>query len=425
MRYDEVEQFCYKIYYPLTDVHHSWQLTPQKLEQQYWCSLSYTGSMPVKNPWVSLYNISLQELIRKIERLQIAICTEPGRLSYQKSDGKRVATRVGRFIKKFIDTNYWHFRLTEHQIQRISDNIIAHFWCSSDVEILEGEDIRDFYLIGPSSCMAHEDTQHFLDLYCDNPESIKLLTVNHRNTTKSTNHSARGLLWKYNGETYLDRIYYTSSACERALLNYAKDKGFKSRNDIYHDSVKIKVKIRNGKKSYWPYMDTLYKVDDITENQCTIGVDLRSIYDAQSTEGLLIGASLPCENCRYDMDENEDMVYIHDGYFYCETCYNETFTFCARCEGHFYNDDVCQVEEDYLCYDCRNDSCKECSECGETFYVDSLEEMTDGTLWCPDCAVDYEEVEEEEVEEVEEEEQQEEEPAVPFETVFHVFRALH
>ena len=164
-------------------------------------------------------------------------------------------------------------------------------------EIVEGEDIRQYYLqtsyealkhtLG-TSCMRHPKCQPYFDIYVQNPRQIKLLIL--RSRKDPSRISGRAILWydlnaregddfeyKWGMKdwdtkaNFMDRIFVTNSKDERLFKSWAIDNGFLFKTGQDHTPYPISkdlktkstmtlwVKLENGtpKSGLFPYMDTL------------------------------------------------------------------------------------------------------------------------------------------------------------------------
>lgn len=338
---------------------------------------------PNRNPWVSIYKLDARAWRKILANYEVNFTSEnePFKISYfNRKQNKRQKTRVGRFIGKLIKL-YSPYKIKEKEIQQISSEICAEFWCQADVKLLKGEDIREFYLTsGISSCMAYEDTQSFLDIYVDNPDVCELASVKDPN-----NNAARALVWNItNGKSskkYMDRIYYTSSACEAALLDFRDKCEMGTRRDLNHIRAKVKIKIRPEKNRKWPYIDTLMYVDILDSKTATLS-PRSGDFIADSTEGYLPGNEPECINCGQPSES-----YVNDEY-YCEICTNELFTWCEYCENLIDNDNVTHERVGTICNSCRDDMCFECVDCGDYFYNEDGHNSPNGTV-CRCCLDNY------------------------------------
>lgn len=344
-----------------------------------------------------------------------------GMIGFRKGS-KRVAIRVGKFIRQFFGAE-----MDDQTIQNIGADITALLWSgdngkdgdSNGVKELEGEALRGFYLEGVSgisSCMAHEDTQDFLDIYADNPDVVKLATV------RMGEYAARALVWTFpDGRRYMDRIYHTSEACHAALKQYRDSKGIESRNSIPSDSVTMKI--RNGKDSYWPYLDTLCYMNLESYRKCTLST-CGGDYFLQTTDGTAEHTGERCHNC-WDRIDQDDAYHGPDDELYCEDCYSDLFASCDHCGNTVSTDDLvstqdgrgiceaCSNHHFFECHECRgicadNDGhdvdgdhtvCEdcyeryyfECDDCGDSVHVDEEFKGPGDTRVCRECAEQYDE----------------------------------
>lgn len=304
-----------------------------------------------------------------------------GMIGYSKN-GKRIATRVGKFVRQFFGDD-----MDDQTVQNIGADITAKLWSGSGkvddpngVKELEGEDLRRFYLIGPPSCMAHESTQDFLNIYVDNPDKVKLATV-----TMDYCHTGRALVWTFpNGRRYMDRIYHTSEACHAALKNYRDENGIGTRDSM--PATKIEMKIRNGEDSYWPYMDTLCYMDIVTSKTCTLSRD-DGAYFLQHTDGTCDDSGYRCYGCGGRMYEGEEYI-GPDNEYYCEGCFDDHFFVC-RCGRTEYNEDGHDTYHDgYVCNSCYEYDYFECEDCGRVLYYSGNHNEVDGREVCNSCYED-------------------------------------
>ena len=135
---------------------------------------------------------------------------------------------------------------------------------SENFELVKGEDIRYWYLedryeevkgqLG-NSCMRYQRCQEYLDIYVENPESCSLLILKGKTPDKII---GRALIWTINegpgvvGRKFMDRIYTINDSDKLLFEAYAKEHDIlKSQNSSY------KIKVKEGRYDYYPYMDTL------------------------------------------------------------------------------------------------------------------------------------------------------------------------
>lgn len=315
--------------------------------------------------------------------VDIAESGKTGMVGYKKGS-KRVSIRVGRFVNQFFGTG-----LNDNDIQNIAARIVALLWPECEVEEVlgvkevTGEELRTFYhesVSGISSCMAHSDTQPYLDIYVDNPDKVSLATVS------IGSRSGRALVWTFpDGKRYMDRIYCTSDACRSALTLYAETKLNGGRSDIPSDQ--LTMKIRDGKGSYWPYIDTLFHMSILDQKTCTLSARCGD-YVVQTTDGSLFSDDdLYCSSCDNRIAEGCECVGPDDEIL-CEDCYCEACGTCECCDSTTWNDDLTGVHGGrYVCRSCLEDAYEECHGCNEYFENDCVNEV-DGNFVCERCFED-------------------------------------
>jgi len=288
---------------------------------------------------------------------------------------KQTTMRVGRFIKKYLAPVMIGVVLSDNSVERIVNNYLQKI--TSDVNafsVLYGEDLREFYRRGyVSSCMSGDYACDYLNLYVDNPEVVGLLT------TRQKCGSARALLWTIEGKKYLDRVYGITDVVRQAIVDYARSKGWGLRDSI--PCCELYMKIRNGANSYWPYMDTIMYVRDITEDGCYMCTDGPGVI-AQSTEGHLYDV-YTCANCSATVDESD--IFSFNGDVYCTECYDEIVGECDRCHSMVLLDEMTNVSGASWCESCRCNNAVTCECCNSIFDEDDDMTQTEDGLVCKTC----------------------------------------
>jgi hypothetical protein len=187
----------------------------------------------------------------------------------------RTSIKVGRFIKrlttaiKLTDKDFIDF--TDAEIEFFVNSFkafIALKHDSSRFEIVEGEDIRKFYLcqnyqnqkgqLG-QSCMKYKKCQGFLDIYVHNTDVCRLVILKGIGTEKIV---GRALLWTdRDGDLYLDRAYCISDSDMILFADYARQLGcFTSYEEIFRTEnypfIDVEVILKNVEFELYPYMDS-------------------------------------------------------------------------------------------------------------------------------------------------------------------------
>jgi hypothetical protein len=193
----------------------------------------------------------------------------------------RISCKAGKFIQWFLSPKaIEEFGVTQKDIEQFSIILKSgddYYYKTCKVNVVKGEDVRKYYLednyydMGYSmgtlrgSCMRHERTNSFLDLYAKNPEEISLVVL-----LKEGKVMARSILWKvYDYGMVMDRIYYTRDTDVEYLKKWAKNNGiickqhqtshqceeFITPNGSAH-RYKMCVRVNHMKFETYPYVDT-------------------------------------------------------------------------------------------------------------------------------------------------------------------------
>ena len=215
---------------------------------------------------------------------------------------------------------------------------------SSIFEIVEGEDIKHWYLesnyednsgeLG-TSCMRYERCSDYLNIYSKNPEVCRLLILKDED---SEFIKGRALIWKLNTvkgidvEFYMDRIYAIDDSTKVMFQDYADEhkwlkrlnssysdcRDFKLGNDEYED-VKATIQLKEVVFDKYPYMDTFKRLDlkkhllindeDDEKGNCYIMTDTSGGYDDTSGNwSSYYGCRIP-ENDSVFSDPLGDWIY--------------------------------------------------------------------------------------------------------------------
>lgn len=164
---------------------------------------------------------------------------------------------------------------------------------SEKFELVKGEDIRYWYLedryeevrgqLG-NSCMRYQKCQRYLDIYVQNPEVCSLLILKGDTPDKIV---GRALIWTIHdgpgvaGRKFMDRIYTINDSDRLLFEAYAKE------HDILRSqSYTYKIKVKEGRYDYYPYMDT-FTCLDYEKGILTSGVDGygENVLGLQNTDG--------------------------------------------------------------------------------------------------------------------------------------------
>jgi hypothetical protein len=241
---------------------------------------------------------------------------------------------------------------------------------SEKFKLVKGEDIRYWYLedryeevsgqLG-NSCMRYKRCQSYLDIYVENPESCSLLILKGNDPDKI---AGRALIWTIHegpgvaGRRFMDRIYTIKDSDKILFEAYAKE------NDILRSqSYTYKIKVKEGRYDYYPYMDTL-TCYDYEKGILSSSLDGEDILGLQNTDGTASdnegrvwseyhGEYIDEDDARYCEDVDGPVhyestvwleyldIYVTDN---ADTVYSEYF------DGSYYSEDAVRSEcmDDYL-----------------------------------------------------------------------------
>lgn len=98
-----------------------------------------------------------------------------------------------------------------------------------------------------------------------------------------------------------------------------------------------------------------------------------------------------CQNCG-DMVDREYSIYHNDDW-YCESCFNDLFEICGKCQEFYDKDELVDAAEHptyhYLCEFCaQKEGFTVCYECNE-YHMDCITPEDDDDCYCKGCAEKY------------------------------------
>lgn len=169
-----------------------------------------------------------------------------------------------------------NFEITDSDIEDFVNKSVAFIRTNrvtidSKIRVVKGEEIRYWYLYDNyasirgelgNSCMASEEAQEYLDIYCRNESKVSLIII----TNSDNLLISRALLWKLDDGSYLvDRIYSSITSNDHIIINWARNMGYhyKSRdghivsNNKRSESESFSVTLDEWDFVYYPYLDTL------------------------------------------------------------------------------------------------------------------------------------------------------------------------
>jgi len=259
----------------------------------------------------------------------------------------RQSGKPARIFQKLVRNEF-----KTYDWEQFNNRLKSEICCCTNFEIVEGEDIRKWYLednyykiagtLG-NSCMRYCECQKYMDIYVDN---AKMLI-----STKDGLLTGRAIVWELpNGVTLLDRIYTCMDYLENCFIDYAKEnkwwireynsllstgdtQGWKTPDDDYNETTYQRIVLDIKKHyNYFPYVDSFRYYD---ENHRICTQPSSEFYgELDSTDGSYSSDNCTwvCDNCGATFYGSEDDCpdELHgsefDGEYYCDDC-------CWWCEA--------------------------------------------------------------------------------------------
>ena len=171
-------------------------------------------------------------------------------------------------------------------------------------QVMKGEDIRRYYYyeyhasdngsLGVS-CMRYESCQKMFNLYVENPDKISMISM----FNTSGNIMGRALLWNFDGNKIMDRIYtindeqlpfyFKKWASENGYLFRSQQNWFNSlqfeKSGSQKKLLRLEVKLKSFDFRYFPYMDTFKFFNPDTGVLSNFRPEGRDHYTLCSTDG--------------------------------------------------------------------------------------------------------------------------------------------
>jgi len=288
---------------------------------------------------------------------------------------QRSEVKVGKFSKKIFKDN--NISVTDAAIEKFSNAYKAtfdfDFNLDQRMDLVSGEDIRKWYLqsnysevkgqLG-NSCMRHNTSQSFFNIYVENPEVCNLLIM--YSDQSKTKICGRALVWTdINGNKLMDRVYTINDYDVVVFRSYASSKNWISNLG----GREFSVKLNKFMFDQYPYMDSFMILDT---NNGTLHTSENlwpssGLYKLQNTDGSYTdetdsvwseyhGEYINSEEAIYcpnagDYVHGDSAIYLEYKDIYAspneETAYSEWF------DQTYYLDDVVHSEimSDYMLTD--------------------------------------------------------------------------
>lgn len=316
-------------------------------------------------------------------------------------DGEPEKTSIGRIVRRILVSD--GKKVSDKELEEFVNEFKSKVSMKKNrhllFELVDGEKITYYYSYKRydyfkentlhNSCMRYENCQEFLKIYSANPEVCKLLIL--KSPSNQELIIGRALVWKLDdGDTFMDRVYYTYDSDIELFKEYAIKKGWCYKTD-QNSSENTKIEFRKGESKkgqlkvtlkyfgfkYYPYLDTLKYFNDY---KGTLSNERQSDNDyyLEDTEG---GRGDDCDTCGggsqvscYECDG--------DGEWRCSTC-NGGQVDCSECDG---DGTIVEGEEEHECEECGGTGNQECGDCNGSGWESCSVCDGTGNVGCPDCS---------------------------------------
>ena len=278
------------------------------------------------------------------------------------------------------------------------------------VEWANGDDIHTVFTEHrPGSCMGkdNDECQQMREVYANNSDQVSAIYW------QDDSHglilgTGSALVWHTAKYVYVDRIYDSEYAMEggkerlrKELERYAREKfpnleyGKPEYIDVEHDPSEP-----------LPYIDTFRYAEDSGNGMVRLYREHSSgRTSCVSTSGTVLEHCTCCCNCNNQIDEDCD--HCQEGDWYCESCFNEHFSFDEIAEEYVSSDDIAEftvytrynsLESFWTTTDSLYSNYTQCHEdsCVDYVHDRCRIETVDGDYICPDDMENGEWVETEE-----------------------------
>ena len=193
----------------------------------------------------------------------------------------RTEIAYGRGLRKIF--SYPNAIIPDEYIERLSNFLRGQFEFQGKFQIVDGLLIKYWYHMDryaenqgtlDNSCMKKPSCQSYLDLYVNNPDTVKMLIA----INQDDQLVGRALLWHTEqGIKFMDRIYGNDQTIQ-AFLEYAKENGYWHKTYQNHSTADqvnndkgqktskyLSVHLDTSNLDELPYMDTFKYSDDIDD----------------------------------------------------------------------------------------------------------------------------------------------------------------
>lgn len=285
----------------------------------------------------------------------------------------------GRGLRKIF--SFAETCIPDDYIERMSNYLRSQFEFTGIFKYIKGPDIKTWYhqdTYHPNagtlnnSCMKKPACQRYLDVYVNNPETVRMLIA----VDSDDKLIGRALLWTtVKGEKFMDRVYGNDQTIQ-AFLEHARDNGFYHKRYQNHSSadhvlnsagneadIQLMVYLDTSNCDYLPYMDTFKYTDDPDDGHFN---NIEGEYVLENIDGAwptqhnyvttICGTRVHEEDARWSEYHHEwyledDVVWsnYHNSYIEYEQCIilnDEYYMSDAECIVHSeYEDEYIHVDD--------------------------------------------------------------------------------
>ena len=273
------------------------------------------------------------------------------------TSSKRFHAKPGGFIAKV-------FKNIPGKEVEIFSTLFRNLACRPQfsLRVVRGSEIRDLYhyesyesdcgSLG-ASCMRYDSCRDFMDIYVDNKDVVSMLAMEN----ERGGLIGRALLWDFDGNKIMDRIYTTNDEKYAFYFNeWASKNGylFKSAQNwfdtmsfekIGDKKQKLKLEVKLARFDYWkyPYMDT-FKFYSPSKGTFSNFQPEGSFYTVCAPDGSRYGSDyLVLDKIDDVFRYRHDAVYVRslDGYTSPNNAYySEIMDDYILCQDAFYDEEI-------------------------------------------------------------------------------------
>lgn len=215
-------------------------------------------------------------------------------------------------------------------------------------EFAFGDDIHDVYVNHrPGSCMGYDNDQchEMREVYANNPDVVCLAFF------RADSHyllcgSLSCLVWRTKTKIWIDKIYsegYRTSGFEQTLREHILESCLVKWPGLVLEKPDY-IDVSHDPEQPLPFIDTFYHAEDIGGGEIRLwSKSTGSTMPCRSTSGTVCAETVKCCSCGCRVDE-DDQRSDDNGDTYCESCFDDNYTYDELQDCYVSNDDICSFE---------------------------------------------------------------------------------